>query len=146
MHYGHKKEEYIMLKGQDKADLKLKCSNHVGKIAHKAKNILGFKRTFTLRAWIMFVPLYKTLIRPHLEYANCVWSPFLSKEYQKSIRRATKIIPSLTDCPYKYRSFERGKSIILGIQEILGRHDPNDMDKDYILFEMKDTSIDLMRA
>ena len=54
----------------------------------------------------MFLPLYKTLVRPHLEYANCVWSPFLQMDttrLEKVQRRATKIIPSLADLPYTER-------------------------------------------
>ncbi len=42
--------------------------------APKANKILGIvKRTFTYLEKDLFLPLYKTLIRPHLEYAPCVW-------------------------------------------------------------------------
>jgi len=30
-----------------------------------------------------FVMLYKTLVRYHLEYANCVWSPYRQMDIEK---------------------------------------------------------------
>ena len=48
--------------------------------------------------------LYKTLIRPHLEYGNVIWGPHFKMD-QKAVervqRRATKTVPSLKDLPYQ---------------------------------------------
>ena len=57
----------------------------------------------------MFCLLYmytKPLVRPHLEYANCVWNPFLSQDItklEKVQRRATKMVSSIKDLPYRNR-------------------------------------------
>ena len=43
----------------------------------------------------MVLPLFKTLIRPHLEYATVVWLPFLKKDIfliENVQRRAMKIV------------------------------------------------------
>jgi len=42
--------------------------------------------------------LYKSLVRPHLEYANSVWSPYKKGDVEaieKVQRRATKLLISL---------------------------------------------------
>ena len=69
----------------------------------KANRIVGvIKRTFGHKDEEIFKPLYKTLVRPHLEYANCVWSPLLERDrttIEKVQRRATKMIPALKDLP-----------------------------------------------
>eukprot|EP00745_Piridium_sociabile_P035629 TRINITY_DN62481_c0_g1_i22.p1 TRINITY_DN62481_c0_g1~~TRINITY_DN62481_c0_g1_i22.p1 ORF type:complete len:167 (-),score=29.87 TRINITY_DN62481_c0_g1_i22:169-669(-) len=53
-----------------------------------------------------FVQLYKSLVRPILEYGHSVWQPSL-KTLQSDIedvqRRATKLIASLKDKPYPER-------------------------------------------
>ena len=50
--------------------------------------------------------LFRTMVRPHLEYANTVWGPF-NRENQKRVervqRRATKLIASIQDRPYEER-------------------------------------------
>ena len=54
----------------------------------------------------MFTIVYKTMIRPHLEYANCIWSPYLKGDVdkmEKVQRRATKIVPTLRKLPYSAR-------------------------------------------
>ena len=46
-----------------------------------------------------FILLYKSMVRPHLEYANSVWSPYKIgdiKEIEKVQKRATKLIINLT--------------------------------------------------
>ena len=60
------------------------------------------KRTFTYLDSDMFVKLYKSVVRPHLEYANVIWHPML-KGHQTMIenvqRRATKMVDSLKTSP-----------------------------------------------
>ena len=90
-------------------DPSLKFSSHVGKITTKANQRLAIiKRTFTNMTPEMFLPLYKTLVRPILEYCSSVWNPLLKKdkvEIEKVQRRATKIIHEFKDLEYSERLF-----------------------------------------
>ena len=65
------------------------------------------KRSFSFMDKEMFLPLYKALIRPHLEYATVVWSPFLKKDIFLMNRECTtqsnkdsKIHTLLTTMPH----------------------------------------------
>ena len=54
----------------------------------------------------IFNQIFKTLVRPHLEYAAPVWSPHLTtqKELLENVqRRATKTVPGLSDLSYPER-------------------------------------------
>ena len=76
-------------------DPTLRFSKHVSMVANKANRILGvMKRTFSFMDNKMLTTLYKTLVRPHVEYANCVWHPFLQSDIrtiERVQRRATKL-------------------------------------------------------
>ena len=46
------------------------------------------------------------MIRPHLEYCSCIWSPHLKYNIdaiERVQRRATKIVPSLKNLTYTQR-------------------------------------------
>ena len=85
----------------------LSWSQNVAACAKKANRVLGMiKHTFSYMDKEMFLTLYKTLVRPHMEYCQEVWSPHLKKDIavlEKIQRRATKIVPSLKDLPYENR-------------------------------------------
>ena len=88
-------------------DDKLSFNQHIESKLLKAKQLLGVVRsTFKYMDEDIFLRLYKSIIRPHLEYADIVWSP-TTKQYQDKIekfqRRATRIVPSLSNLSYKER-------------------------------------------
>ncbi len=59
----------------------LKFEDHIEKFVKKARQISGLIiPTITYKAKESMVPLYKSLVRPILEYGSAVWSPYnLSK-------------------------------------------------------------------
>ena len=64
------------------------------------------KRNFSFINRDIFIKLYKSLVRPHLEYGQCIWSPYLihcKKEIEKVQRRATKIVPGMNNLSYEER-------------------------------------------
>ena len=63
----------------------------------------------------MFLQLYKTLIRPHLEYGSVIWSPYLKKDIyllENVQRRATKLVKEVKDLPYQDRMKNLGLSTL----------------------------------
>lgn len=73
----------------------------------KAMKILGFiKRSFYYKSEKLILTLFKSLVRPHLEYAVQFWCPYLKKDIERLERvqaRATKMIPHLRKISYKRR-------------------------------------------
>ena len=73
----------------------LSWSNHVNASVNKANKVLGLlKRTVGSKNREIFSILYRSLVRPILEYASPVWSPYLVKDKRpiESIqRRASRI-------------------------------------------------------
>ena len=88
----------------------LKFSRQCNEAVKKANMMLGFiKRNFTFKSKETILSLYKSLVRPHLEYAVQLWSPYLIKDIKKMEgvqRRATKLIPNLRNKFYNDRLSE----------------------------------------
>ena len=64
------------------------------------------RRTFQHLDATLFVPLYKSIVRTHLEFASSVWAPFQIKHIvliEKVQRRATKQLPGFKELPYPER-------------------------------------------
>ena len=58
-------------------DSQLTFSEHIHQKINKAYSMLGIiKRNFIHMDPRTFILLYKALVRPHVEYANSVWSPY----------------------------------------------------------------------
>ena len=79
------------------------CAVAVKKANHKTGHIF---RTVTHKSIQTVVPLYKALVRPHLEYFSLVWSPYLKKDIlsiEQVQRRVTKMIPSISALTYEER-------------------------------------------
>lgn len=72
-------------------DAKLKFDVHVEKICNKALKMLGFvlRSTKKFKNLDAYLTLYRSLIRPQLEYATCVWNP-LYAVYSKKIEMVQK--------------------------------------------------------
>ena len=79
----------------------MKVSEQCRIAASKGNQVLGMIcRNITYKAKSLIVPLYKAIIRSHLEYCIQAWSPYLRKDIdmlEKIQRRATKLIPGLRD-------------------------------------------------
>ena len=73
--------------------------------------ILLIRRTITNKEKQLIVPLYKAIVRPHLEYCIQAWRPYRKKDIDKLERiqrRATKMIPELRDLSYESRLLQCG--------------------------------------
>ncbi len=85
----------------------LKPAVQVAKAAASANSTVGMlKKTYTYMDAEMFLPLYKALVRPKLEYCIQAWSPFTRRDItvlEKVQRRATKLVPELANLPYEER-------------------------------------------
>ena len=91
-------------------DDELKFHKQTAAAIKKANGVLGaIKKSFALLDETTLPMLYKTLVRPHLEYGNVIWGPFYKediKAIEKVQRRATKMVPALKDMSYDQRLHE----------------------------------------
>ena len=63
-------------------------------------------RTFTYIDKDIFLNLFKSIVRPHIEYASSVWSPVFKKDMialENVQRRATKLVKSIAHLSYSDR-------------------------------------------
>ena len=82
------------------------------------------KNTFVNRDAQIWIKLYTCYVRPHLEFAIPVWSPYMQKDInrlEKVQRRATKLIHKLRSNTYD----ERCRT--LGIQQLIDRRIRGDL-------------------
>ena len=88
-------------------DSNLEFDKHINQKINKANSIMAvIRRSFTTLNQHNFVPLYKALVRSHLDYAISIWFPYKQK-YKDAIenvqRRATKQLPGMKNIPYEER-------------------------------------------
>jgi hypothetical protein len=78
--------------------------------AKKANRVVGqIMRTVTDRSKEVIIPLYKSLVRPHMEYCIQAWRPHLKKDItvlEKVQRRTTKLVAGMRDLSYEERLAE----------------------------------------
>ena len=69
-------------------DNKLNFRQHISSKMSTANRNLGIIfRTFTYLNQEMFSSLYKSTVRPHLEYASVIWSPLYKKRQNNTGER-----------------------------------------------------------
>ena len=104
----HKLEETLLEKDLGvNTDSKLKFTEHCQIKINTATKVLRYIRhTFQHLDENIFLLLYKALVRPHLEYASCIWNPNLKyniDSIERVQRRATKMVSSIKDLSYTDR-------------------------------------------
>ena len=86
-------------------DNSLSFEDHINEKIKKSNKVLRvIRRTFITLDKNTFPLLYKSLVRPHLEYANQCWAPHLMRHIEaieNVQRRATKLVQGLRDLPYE---------------------------------------------
>lgn len=88
-------------------DPKLEFESHINNKINKANQIFSMiRRAYKFLDGRTFIPLYKSLVRCHLDYAVSVWSPHKQKfvdTIENVQRRATKQIPGYSALSYEER-------------------------------------------
>ena len=88
-------------------DAELKFRKQAAAAVSKASQVMAvIRRSFQLLDRSTLPILFKTLVRPHLEYGNIIWGPFNRADQQlveRVQRRATKMVPELRHLPYTMR-------------------------------------------
>ncbi len=111
--YRYKLNSYILEKVPYETDIgvtldeNLTFELHIANKVKKASSMFALiRRIFEFLDISMFVPLYKALVRVHLEYASSVWAPYkkkLIKNLENVQRRATKQLLGMKDKTYEER-------------------------------------------
>ena len=88
-------------------DQDLKFRKQAAAAISKASKIMGvIKKSFQKLDQDTLPILFRTLVRPHLEYGNAVWGPFNRADQvavEKVQRRATKLVRNIRHRPYTER-------------------------------------------
>ena len=88
-------------------DSKLKFHIHTDTVVKKAYRVLGLiRKSFECKDYDVMVKLYKSLVRPIIEYNNVLWGPFYvsdNRKIERIQRKATRIIPSISHLSYHDR-------------------------------------------
>jgi len=112
MHFGRNNPHYIYTMGgqrlvvvEEEKDVgvwihnSLKPAKHCKRAANTAMGVLDQLRTsFHFRDRNIFMKLYKQYVRPHLEFATPVWSPWLRSDIdiiETVQKRAVNMVPGL---------------------------------------------------
>ena len=119
-------------------DSELRFDEHVSIKVNKANAMVGLiRRSFSFLDGELFKKLFTSFVRPHLEYAQAVWHPYLLK-HRRMIEnvqiRATKLVDGLKDLPYEERlqklglptlEFRRERGDMIEVYNHIHRYDRN---------------------
>ena len=107
----HRNQEIELEKVDSEKDLgviidkNLTFRDHINSKVNIVNRNLGIIfRTFTFVDEEIFLNLYKSIVRPHVEYATPVWSPLYKKDkiiIENIQRRATKLVDSCKNVTYQ---------------------------------------------
>ena len=90
----------------------MKVSEQCALAAAKGNHILGLiRRNIVYKEKELIISLYKTIVRPHLEYCIQAWRPYRKKDIdilERVQRRATKMVQKLRNISYEMRLKECG--------------------------------------
>ena len=93
----------------------------------------------------MFLKLYKSVVRPHLEYASTIWYPMYKKDIiliENVQRRATRLVKCIKHLPYEERlirlglpslEYRRDRADLIQVYKIMHGIDKIDKDKLFTL-------------
>ena len=113
-------------------DSSLKFHNHTATVAARANRILAvINKSFEYLNTNVLLPLYKSFLRPILEYGNIIWGPQFILDQQsveKIQRRATKLVSEIKDLQYVDRLNH------LNLPSLRYRHHRGDLIYTYRLF------------
>ena len=88
-------------------DESLNDNRQCSKAVLSANKIMGIiNRKYSCKSKDHILNLYKSLVRPHLEYCCQAWQPYLQKDVDnidKVQRRMTRVIPELSQLNYEER-------------------------------------------
>ena len=123
-------------------DQKLKFTEYINSKVNKANRNVGLIfRTFTFMDKDMFLNLYKSVVRPHLEYASTIWYPMYKKDkilIQNVQRGATRLLKCIKHLPYEERlitlglpslEYRRDRADLIQVYKIMHGIDKNDKDQ-----------------
>lgn len=123
-------------------DQGLNFSEHISCKVNKANRNLGIIfRTFTFMDKEMFLNLYKSIVRPHLEYAVTVCSPLYKKDMlaiENVQRRATKLVKAISHLTYQERlkslglpslEYRRERADLIEVFKIMNKIDDIEKEK-----------------
>ena len=120
-------------------DENLSFEEHMQTKINKANRLMNLiRRTFVYLDKENFSLLYKSLVRPHLEYAHAVWNPYLKKHIhalENVQRRATRLVPELKGFTYAQRLSK------LNIPTLAYRRARGDMIETYKIFNKYDSNV-----
>ena len=123
-------------------DEKLNFRDHITKKVNIANRNLGIIfRSFTYMDKEMFLNLYKSMVRPHIEYATQVWSRQYKKDkitLENVQRRATGLVKWIKHLSYSERlkalglptlEYRRERADMIQVYKILHEIDKADREK-----------------